>query len=471
MGTCSSHPRFQFVGKLPIYVNEISARPADSKPATRAKKEDEFEVSLDQKRIFIGTTEVAGVGYALKEGFDKFPNIETTYVDLQANVYAYSSRSSFLANRFYRQFNRVYSKSPAVLGPLLIFFRFLFSLGLFFWALPRHDVFIFLAGSSFCFYFDYLIIRLLGKEILTLHLGSDSRPPYLNGVKVEASKSSLVKLFLQTIKRKLTIALINKLANVIIDSPVTGHFHTRPFLNIGPIGVPVIPPNLETDDKDNKNTNKIRILHCPSRPKIKGSAFIQKCMSELKSEGFPVDYVELTGLPNSQVLKEIAKCDFVVDEVYSDVYMGVFAAEAAWFSKPSVSSGYAKDTWDRVLPDNLRAPALYVHPDDLYDGIRLLCINKDKRKRIGEAAFDFISTHQSPQNVAARFLRVIDNKIPKDWWITPDSLDYIHGYGLNQVDSKLIIAKAIRRFGTNFLCINDKPKLLKQILKETVNLI
>ena len=57
-----------------------------------------------------------------------------------------------------------------------------------------------------------------------------------------------------------------------------------------------------------------------------------------------------SGQPNSVVLEQLARCDFIIDQLYADFPMPGFATEAAWFGKPAVTAGYALDLWKRTLP-------------------------------------------------------------------------------------------------------------------------
>ena len=44
-----------------------------------------------------------------------------------------------------------------------------------------------------------------------------------------------------------------------------------------------------------------------------------------------IKFIEITGRPNQEVLELISTCDFVIDQLYSDMAMVGFATEAAFF--------------------------------------------------------------------------------------------------------------------------------------------
>ena len=56
------------------------------------------------------------------------------------------------------------------------------------------------------------------------------------------------------------------------------------------------------------------------------------------------------------ILAELARCDFVIDQLYSDYPLPGLATEAAWFGKPTVVGGYAQYA---IRPARLLVPHLY----------------------------------------------------------------------------------------------------------------
>lgn len=69
------------------------------------------------------------------------------------------------------------------------------------------------------------------------------------------------------------------------------------------------------------------VLHAPSSPIIKGTPIVRAVIKQLQEEGYDFKYVELIGVPNSQVMAELAKAHIVLNEFYALV-PGVFGVEA-----------------------------------------------------------------------------------------------------------------------------------------------
>ena len=96
----------------------------------------------------------------------------------------------------------------------------------------------------------------------------------------------------------------------------------------------------------------IRILHSPSSPEVKGTYLIRQAINALKAKGYPIDYVEIMGKPNTVVIAELEKCDFIVDQLYSDTPMSGFATEAAFFGKTAVVGGYGWQEVEKLFSPN-----------------------------------------------------------------------------------------------------------------------
>ncbi|HAS6349107.1 TPA: hypothetical protein I7241_14275 [Vibrio vulnificus] len=69
------------------------------------------------------------------------------------------------------------------------------------------------------------------------------------------------------------------------------------------------------------------VLHAPSSPIIKGTPIVRAAIKQLQEEGYDFEYVELIGVPNTQVMAELAKAHIVLNEFYALV-PGVFGVEA-----------------------------------------------------------------------------------------------------------------------------------------------
>lgn len=336
----------------------------------------------------------------------------------------------------------------------------------FLWSLMCCDVFVFGAAKGFYSLYELPLLKLLGKRLIFVFNGSESRPAYLGGAVGDGSSSKPIeRVARRAARQKRRIAWIEKYADACINHAPQGHFHEKPYIDHCAIGHPVslsdssssqLTPDVSGADG---RADSVRIVHAPSVCGPKGTDRIRAMIQDLQDEGLAIDYVELTGRPNSEVLAELQRCDFVIDELYSDISLAGLGTEAAFFGKPAVVGGYAQETL-RSLPAGTQLPmATYVKPDRAKDMVRRLIVDIQFREECGAAAHRFVHETWAPAKMAARFLQIIDGNIPDEWWIHPASVTYLHGFGTTEEKRQQVLREVIAAGGTQSLRLADKPEL------------
>ena len=421
-------------------------------------------------KIFIGLRELSGYYHNLKQGFDAL-GIETVFVNLSGHPYQYGTDANPAwingINRMAQKIGTRFFSSWTLRILWTCFFQNIISLFLFFWALFKFDAFIFGSNSTFFFFLDLPILKLCGKKIIYVFHGSEARPVYLNGYVMKDDRKTTIWLGIVLARiQKLMIALIDRFADCSINIPPQAYFHTRPFVSWLMVGVPhhitAAKPIL---DFSKRSDTSVRILHAPSKPGPKGTPVIRQAIQTLKEKGHQIDYVEITGRPNREVLEELERCDFVVDEIYSDTPMAVFATEAAFAGKPTIVGGYYARDIIKDVPVACIPPSLFCHPDDLERSIEKMVTDKTYREELGKKAFEFVRTHWSAKMVAARYMQLIKDDIPKEWFYDPYQIRYLHGCGLSEEKARRIIRGFITVAGPGALCLRDKPELVQLFIQ------
>jgi glycosyltransferase involved in cell wall biosynthesis len=418
-------------------------------------------------KIFIGLVGVSGYYANLKKGFEDI-GLECTNVSLYhdsigdddiPNVWVKLCKWNIEQRKRYN--NRIIKAIYIIVSESL-------KIPIFIWALNRYNVFILGFGVSFFNYFgrywDLPIFKLFNKKLIFTFVGSDGRPPYMNGSRDYAKledheRLNLCKRSSQRIKSN--IIAIEKFADHIITGPAYAHFHQKKIVKILSIGFPMnqLPYN---DLKSNELKSDIRILHAPSDSVGKGTERIRAAIAELKLKGYNINYVELTGKPHHEVIKELIACDFIVDQVFGSL-MGGFATEAAWFGKPTVVGGYYANYICNDYSLQHIPPSLYCHPDEITCSIERLIVDEEYRIDLGRRAQEFVRTQWTPEKVARRYLQIIEGTIPDEFMFDPNTIRYVQGYGMPESKSKEIIHKMIEQYGIESLCLSDKPELEKII--------
>jgi hypothetical protein len=418
-------------------------------------------------RIFIGLREIAGYFRSLKSGFDEL-GIKSVFVDLGGQPFKYgiknnprwanrlNSFSQKIALRFFRNiFTRLL---------WLIFFQTLISGFLFFFVVFRYNVFIFSSNSTFCFFLELPILRLFRKKIIYVFMGSESRPMYICGKVMKKEKVNLSMVAVMTHFQKLSVRIMERYADFVINIHPQALFQKKPFISSLVIGFPNdiksdIVPSLPSE-----GSQKVRILHAPTDRVSKGSDIFLKIIDDLKSKGLDIDYVEITGKKNSEVLEELAKSDFVLDEMYSDTPLAGFSTEAAFCGRPAIIGSYYADSIKKDIEEKHIPPSMFVHPDAVIFAIERLINDEEFRRTLGLSAHKFVVNHWKPSEVAGKYIMLIKNDFPRDWIFHPQDLNYIYGAGVTEERIKQVVSGLILRKGIKSLFLKDKPHLEKKFL-------
>lgn len=330
----------------------------------------------------------------------------------------------------------------------------------------RCDVAIFIGGSTVLpAYSDRRLARLLGLRVINVFLGSTTRPHFMGRAAAnikEPTRQQTRKLAGRLRRQRDRTRAISAACDDVIENPLCSQFHRKPCIDWFQLGFPAGDFSVAGSEDTGAGTQqgRIRILHCPSSPEIKGTREIRACVEHLRDvEKLPVEYTEITGMPHKEVLEQLKTCDFVIDELYSDSPLAGFASEAAWFGKPAIVGGYG---WDILasLPSASHAPPSHVcHPTELGDAIRRLVTDDSYRKELGNRAQRYVREFLGAEAYTKRMERVLENRVPDSWRFNPREVCYIHGLGQSEDKLKKLLAAILDNEGMAGFCFSDRPDL------------
>lgn len=421
-----------------------------------------------RRRIFLGAQEIAGMMERLNNAFHEMGIESDFYCILE---YGFSPDETEKNNNAIIKKCRIHTKKREAASKKYIkkwwsFLQMWDILHLFFHVLFRYDSFIYIFGHGMFYYNEYLIkieeleffvLKFFHKKIVMWLCGSDSRAPYCSG---GIYYRRVERLYSETQKKVKRIKMLEKYM-VLIDSPASSHFHTKPYLISQCVGIPVDCKEKVYNNK--KLVNKVTILHAPSNQRGKGTKIIKGILEEVKKEGYDFEYIEVSGLPHNIVLEKMAMCDIVVDQLYSDTPMAGFATEAAINGVPVVVGGYYAELYKKVLPHPV-APTVYCKPNDIKEKIIYLIEHEEERKRIGNEEKAYIEDNCLSTIVANKFLKILDKSYPEEWLMNPSDNNYIWGAG---VDKKLVVDEIVRlidNYGPEALCLDENGILYKKYI-------
>jgi hypothetical protein len=260
------------------------------------------------------------------------------------------------------------------------------------------------------------------------------------------------------------IRFIERHASAVVCHPLYAHLLEKSFIQFLYIGLPTHPARDLPVSRLTGNQS-VRILHAPSNPKLKGTPKIREAVKNLKARGYALEFIEIVGKSNKQVLLELANCDFVVDQLYSDTPMATFTKEAALFGKPSIVCGYAKAELERLYPPDIIPPSHYCLPDQIEKAIETMLRSPEYCSSLGEKARAFVLERWSSIQVAERINQIIQEDIPPDWFYDPKDIRYLSGAGAPENVIREAVSAIIDQYGKHSLCLSDKSELEDRLVE------
>ena len=414
----------------------------------------------EPKHVFIGLTEVAGYYGNLASGIADL-GIKVTFVDLSGNPYGY--RTDLVKPRWIQTIESLLRKIRGGTGigvtPRKIAWalaRLILKIPVGAWALVRCNVFIFGFRTHFAAHHELRLIRLLGKRSVFIFNGSDTRPPYLSGRHVPQEGPIDGRQLARRARRmKAAMRRIERRADVIVNHHPSAHLHERPFVPWLWVGIPYSVQESPTSPAE-APSGAVRIVHAPTSPASKGTPLIRAAINDVRQRGTEIEYVELIGQSNAQVLSEIAAADFVVDETYSDTPMAGLGTEAASLARPTIVGGYDLEVVYENAPSGCAPPAFICRPEELTDAIETLARGPVRRQALGSEARRFVAERWAPKIVAARVLAAAAGEIPEDVLQAAHPNPYLHGWGLPEKQARAAIRAVVAARGAAALQI-DHP--------------
>lgn len=417
-------------------------------------------------KVFLGFHDITGYYSSLKKGFDQL-GVDSVFANAGANVFKYGEHSdhapfwvrivSVLASRFgavprEKQWLRLWWYGWLTLAKSQLFV----------WALLTYDVFIFGYATSFFALYDLPILRFFSKKIIFVFHGSDARPPYINGAIMSPSRNVSVQQCIElTRRRKRIIRRIERYADVVVSQPLYGHFHEKPFVNFSRIGLPF---QFQDYQPIGHSKTQLKIVHAPSHPEAKGTARIRQAIEVLRQKGYDFEYVEITNKPNNEVIEALMDCDFVVDQLYTDVPMAGFATEAAFLGKPSIVGSYNLQELERFFPEEVLSISHFCHPDEVEVAVEKLIVDDNYRLELGKKAQAYAVSHWQPVHVATAYMNIIQGHVDPELICDPQAIRNVHGAVIAEDRAREIIRDVVETGGIEALQLTDKPALQQRMV-------
>ncbi|SNR85361.1 Glycosyltransferase involved in cell wall bisynthesis [Anaerovirgula multivorans] len=275
--------------------------------------------------------------------------------------------------------------------------------------IDHYDIFHFHNGYSVMEdYRDICMIKKAGKKMIMHHRGNDVRfetlarkgknyiNPYVNTANYLSDEviSRNLKFFAETMDA--AIVQDYELYQYVIDyyqergKPV----YVLPRLINNKIIQPFYP---KTDAKSPI------IVHAPTHRGFKGSDIIEATINRLKQEKSLV-YINIEGKSHKEALKCYQQADIVIDQILCGAY-GNVSVEAMALGKAVIC--YIRPDLMKMYPDDL--PIVSANPDNLYDQLKKLVEDSEKRHEIGKEGRRYVEKYHEGSKVIKQLISIYEN--------------------------------------------------------------
>ncbi len=164
---------------------------------------------------------------------------------------------------------------------------------------------------------------------------------------------------------------------------------------------------LRNDGKFSK-LDRVKVLHGPSSPLIKGTPLVRAAIKRLQVEGYDFEYRELIGVSNEAMLNALAEAHVVLNEFYGFV-PGQFGVEAMASHCALMTS--ADKRIETTLPAGANAAWMVTEYWNIYDNLKRLLDDHALIKQFADAGFSWASENCSYKKSAVRLKTLLDTEV------------------------------------------------------------
>lgn len=330
-------------------------------------------------RIFIGLTDVANVTANYTKGFRALGHHVNSAVWNKSYFYPDENYSLVIDNR------KPGEKSD---NKFLDYINIAINLVRLVLQSVDCDLFIMYAPAVLPTHLYYPLLKILGKDIITVFWGSDIRYWYALAEEMKSYnvQDEMSPLFEYAKSRsggsywdkKRTISVAEKYSDLILSQPDYAQLQSQPYMRCQ------IPLDLSEYKFSVPGRTNPLILHAPSVPEAKGTDIVLKVIEELKEEGLQFEFRLIEKMPNRDLRKLLTESDIVVDQLFSSTIAG-FAAEAMATGNAVIARYMEEYT---KVPAG--CPAINANKFTLKNKLREIILDVNMRKTLAERGRPYV---------------------------------------------------------------------------------
>lgn len=354
-------------------------------------------------KIFIGFTEIANFTNNYKLGFEAMGH-KTFTVVTKTNIYYPNAKYDVVLSNSFSFLGNSNAIAIRILRSLV---SRAYTYFVFFKALLTCDIFYYIGGGNMLpFFLDYKLMSLLKKKLVVVFLGSEIRHWFL--YKKEAEILGYSNLFATSIEayrnqkfnsffdKKNRVVFAEKYASLILSQGGLAQLQKKPYHRVE-VGL-----NIDNYSYNIPGRDIPLIIHAPSSRGVKGTEFVFDVIAKLEKEGIKFKFELIEKMKNSDLLNLLSHADIVVDELNSDT-IGVLSTEAMATGNAVLTSYVAE--WAKVP---LPCPVLNTNRYNLYENLKELILNKDKRMKLAREGIKYVRTNNDIRKIIQRHLSILE---------------------------------------------------------------
>jgi glycosyltransferase involved in cell wall biosynthesis len=282
----------------------------------------------------------------------------------------------------------------------------------------QSDIFFYIWYTGFCIdrELDYKFLKKKNKKIVCMFVGDDIRSPILTkkhfddlGLDSFINYKDLIELLKQEQRVKKIAYLADKYADLIISSKKVQISYLSSNKIVDKF-MYMISDSYLNIDKNIKHNQKLKILHAPSNPIVKGTPLVRAAIKKLQLEGFDFEYIELIDKSNEEILNLLEDSDIVLNQFYAEM-PGLFGIEAmAKFNAVLMSAKYI------YFSSDAQGAWLQTGYWEVYDNLKYLLDNPEKIKEYAQKGYEFVKNNFTEEKVKRFYIdifykyKIIDDK-------------------------------------------------------------
>lgn len=150
------------------------------------------------------------------------------------------------------------------------------------------------------------------------------------------------------------------------------------------------------------------VLHAPTNRGFKGTDFIVEAVNRIINEGFRIKFKIVENVTHFQLKQEYINCDIFIDQIMGGWY-GTAAIEAMALGRPVICS--IRKSYFEYIDYGEKIPIIHADPDNIYDVIKQVIINKQKLPEFGRASRAFITEVHDSKKITKKLESIYSNLI------------------------------------------------------------